>query len=73
MQHLKAYAVKNPAFANQVVDKRYSPWFAANRSGTAPYIEWHGISENPSQIGWAAEKGYGYSILNDYMNQLYKY
>ena len=47
VQHLKAYAVKNPAFANQVVDKRYSPWFAA--------------------------KGYGYSILNDYMNQLYKY
>lgn len=73
VQHLKAYAVKNPAFANQVVDKRYSPWFAANRSGTAPYIEWLGISENPSGFGWAAEKGYGYSILNDYMNQLYKY
>ena len=73
VQHLKAYAVKNPAFANQVVDKRYRPWFAANRSGTAPYIEWLGISENPSGFGWAAEKGYGYSILNDYMNQLYKY
>lgn len=73
VQHLKAYAVKNPAFANQVVDKRYSPWFAANRSGTAPYIEWLGISENPSGFGWATEKGYGYSILNDYMNQLYKY
>ena len=39
VQHLKAYAVKNPAFANPVVDKRYSSWFAANRSGTAPYIE----------------------------------
>ena len=51
VQHLKAYAVKNPAFANQVVDKRYSPWFAANRSGTAPYIEWLGISENPSGFG----------------------
>lgn len=73
VQHLKAYAVKNPAFANPVVDKRYSSWFAANRSGTAPYIEWLGISENPSGFGWAAEKGYGYSILNDYMNQLYKY
>ena len=73
VQHLKAYAVKNPAFANQVVDKRYSPWFAANRSGTAPYIGWLGISENPSGFGRAAEKGYGYSILNDYMNQLYKY
>lgn len=68
VQHLKAYAVKNP-----VVDKRYSSWFAANRSGTAPYIEWLGISENPSGFGWATEKGYGYSILNDYMNQLYKY
>lgn len=73
VQHLKAYAVKNPAFANPVVDKCYSSWFAANRSGTAPYIEWLGISENPSGFGWAAEKGYGYSILNDYMNQLYKY
>lgn len=39
VQHLKAYAVKNPTFANPVVDKRYSSWFAANRSGTAPYIE----------------------------------
>ena len=39
VQHLKAYAVKNPAFANPVVDKRYSSWFAANRAGTAPYIE----------------------------------
>ena len=73
VQHLKAYAVKNPTFANPVVDKRYSSWFAANRSGTAPYIEWLGISENPSGLGWATEKGYGYSILNDYMNQLYKY
>ena len=73
VQHLKVYAVKNPTFANPVVDKRYSSWFAANRSGTAPYIEWLGISENPSGFGWAAEKGYGYSILNDYMNQLYKY
>ena len=73
VQHLKAYAVKNPAFAKPVVDKRYSSLFAANRSGTAPYIEWLGISENPSGFGWAAEKGYGYSILNDYMNQLYKY
>lgn len=73
VQHLKAYAVKNPVFANPVVDKRYSSWFAANRSGTAPYIEWLGISENPSGFGWATEKGYGYSILNDYMNQLYKY
>ena len=73
VQHLKAYAVKNPTFANPVVDKRYSSWIAANRSGTAPYIEWLGISENPSGFGWATEKGYGYSILNDYMNQLYKY
>lgn len=73
VQHLKAYAVKNPAFANPVVDKRYSSWFAANRSGTAPYIEWLGISENPSGFGWATEKGYGYSILNDYMKQLYNY
>ena len=24
VQHLKAYAVKNPTFANPVVDKRYS-------------------------------------------------
>lgn len=73
VQHLKAYAVKNPTFSNAVVDKRYTPWFVKTCSGTAPYIEWLGISENPSGFGWAAEKGYGYSILNDYMNQLYKY
>lgn len=72
-QHLKAYAVKNPTFSNAVVDKRYTPWFVKTCSGTAPYIEWLGISENPSGFGWATAKGYGYSILNDYMNQLYKY
>lgn len=73
VQHLKAYAVKNPTFSNAVVDKRYTPWFVKTCSGTAPYIEWLGISENPSGFGWATAKGYGYSILNDYMNQLYKY
>ena len=73
VQHLKAYAVKNPTFSNAVVDKRYKPWFVKTCSGTAPYIEWLGISENPSGFGWATAKGYGYSILNDYMNQLYKY
>lgn len=73
VQHLKAYAVKDPTFANAVVDKRYSSWFAAARSGTATYIEWLGIPDNPYGYGWASEKGYGYSILNDYMNQLYKY
>ena len=73
VQHLKAYAVKNPTFSNAVVDKRYTPWFVKTCSSTAPYIEWLGISENPSGFGWATAKGYGYSILNDYMNQLYKY
>lgn len=73
VQHLKAYAVKNPTFSNAVVDKRYTPWFVKTCSGTAPYIEWLGISENPSGFGWAKAEGYGYSILNDYMNQLYKY
>lgn len=73
VQHLKAYAVKNPTFSNAVVDKRYTLWFVKTCSGTAPYIEWLGISENPSGFGWATAKGYGYSILNDYMNQLYKY
>lgn len=73
VQHLKAYAVKNPTFSNAVVDKRYTLWFVKTCSGTAPYIEWLGISENPSRFGWATAKGYGYSILNDYMNQLYKY
>ena len=73
VQHLKAYAVKNPTFSNAVVDKLYTPWFVKTCSGTAPYIEWLGISETPAGFGWATAKGYGYSILNDYMNQLYKY
>lgn len=50
VQHLKAYAVKNPTFSNAVVDKRYTPWFVKTCSGTAPYIEWLGISENPSGL-----------------------
>ena len=66
VQHLKAYAVKNPTFANPVVDKRYSSWFAANRSGYSS-IHQNGLvyQENPSGFGWATEKGiWLYSILN---------
>ncbi len=68
IQHLKAYA-STDALNNPVVDTR----FQYVTRGCAPYVEWLGINENPSKKGWASATNYGYSIVNDYMNQLYKY
>ena len=68
VQHLKAYASKN-ALANACVDPR----FDLVTRNCAPYVEWLGIQENPYGKGWATAKGYGYSIINDYIAQLRKY
>lgn len=59
VQHLKAYATSN-ALVNACVDPRYQ----YVKKGTAPYVEWLGIQENPSGAGWATAKNYGYSIVN---------
>jgi len=31
--------------------------------GSAPYVEWLGIQENPNGGGWAASKNYGNDLL----------
>ena len=71
VQHLKAYATKEgTALANPCVDPR----FGYVQRYSAPYVEWLGIQENPLPgCGWAADPGYGTSIINDYMNKLSTY
>ena len=71
VQHLKAYATKDGTpLANPCVDPRFN--YVQRYS--APYVEWLGIQENPIPgCGWAAEAGYGNSIVRDYMNVLTGY
>lgn len=71
VQHLKAYATKEEiGLKNPCVDPR----FTYVQRGSAPYVEWLGIQENPIPgCGWASDPGYGNSIINDYMNVLSTY
>ncbi len=46
------------------------PRFDYVTKGSAKYVEWLGQNENPLGTGWATDEGYGYSIINDYMNKL---
>lgn len=68
IQHLKAYA-NNEALTKPCVDGR----FGLVARGTAPYVEWLGIQENPYEKGWATAPRYGYSLRDDYMAKLLKY
>lgn len=68
IQHLKAYA-NNEALNNPSVDNR----FVYVARGTAPYVEWLGIHENPYGKGWAAADHYGYSLRYDYIAKLLRY
>lgn len=68
VQHLKAYANRAP-LRNACVDSRFS----YVTRGSAPYVEWLGIHENPYGRGWAAARNYGYSLKRDYMLELYRY
>lgn len=54
VQHLKAYASTEELTQN-CVDSR----FDMVKRGSAPYVEWLGIQENPNGGGWAAGAGYG--------------
>ena len=54
VQHLKAYASTEELNEN-CVDSR----FDMVTRGSAPYVEWLGIQENPNGGGWAAGAGYG--------------
>lgn len=68
IQHLKAYANGN-ALNQPCVDGR----FHLVTRGTAPYVEWLGINENPYGKGWASALRYGYSLRDDYIAKLLRY
>jgi hypothetical protein len=57
VQHLKAYASKDP-LKNACVDPR----FQYVTRGSAPYVLWLGQKENPNGVGWATGAGYGTSL-----------
>ena len=59
IQHLKAYANKEE-LNQECVDPR----FGYVQRGSAPYVEWLGIPDNPNGGGWAGTKGYGTAIIN---------
>ncbi|WP_161956989.1 N-acetylmuramoyl-L-alanine amidase [Slackia faecicanis] len=56
-QHLKAYGSDAP-LNRPCVDGRFS----YVKRGTAPYVEWLGIPDNPYGGGWAAADNYGYDL-----------
>ena len=58
IQHLKAYA-STETLDNSQVDPR----FHLVTRGSAPYVEWLGIQENPNHVGWATGRNYGYNIV----------
>ena len=58
IQHLKAYAVKNPTLKYPLVDGR----FKYVTKGSAQYVEWLGTNENPNHYGWATTPGYGNAL-----------
>ncbi len=69
VQHLRAYAdatVTTSSLAHPVVDPR----FAYVTKGSARYVEYLGIQENPSHLGWATAAGYGTSLVS-MMNQYF--
>ena len=71
MQHLKAYAVKGIS-KNDLKYECVDPRFKYVNKGSAMYVEWLGINENPNGSGWATAPKYGYSIMNDYVKNLWK-
>ena len=62
VQHLKAYA-SDDDLNLECVDPRFS----YVKRGTAIYVEWLGINENPTGAGWATAVNYGYSLRDDYL------
>lgn len=63
IQHLKAYAS-----TDGLVNENIDPRFKYVVRGSAPYVEWLGIQENPQGKGWAAGAGYGRKILTIFKN-----
>lgn len=58
IQHLKAYAS-----TDVLVNENIDPRFKYVTRGSARYVQWLGIQENPNGYGWAAGAGYGEKIL----------
>lgn len=59
IQHLKAYASTEP-LVNACVDPRFS----LVTRGSAPYVEWLGVADNPNGKGWAVPgSGYGANVV----------
>lgn len=65
IQHLKAYAS-----TDGLVNENIDPRFKYVSRGSAPYVEWLGIQENPQGKGWAAGAGYGNKILDILKNMI---
>lgn len=59
IQHLKAYA-SLAGLTNPCVDPRFN----LVKRGSAQYVEWLGIKENPNGYGWATSKSYGHDIVS---------
>lgn len=59
IQHLKAYGSISP-LTNQCVDPRFN----LVKRGSAQFVEWLGIKENPNGYGWATSKSYGHDIVS---------
>ena len=63
VQHLKAYSTEGITAADLAYDC-VDPRFSLVRKGSAPYIQWLGIQENPNSAGWASSAGYGCNIVS---------
>lgn len=61
IQHLKAYA--NTESLNRA---QIDPRFQYVTRGSAPYLQWLGIQENPLGYGWASGGDYGDHIMRIY-------
>lgn len=59
IQHLKAYG-SIFSLTNPCVDPRFN----LVKRGSAQYVEWLGIKENPNGYGWATSKSYGHDIVS---------
>lgn len=65
VQHLKASACME-----KLVNENVDPRFKYVTRGSAPYVEWLGIQENPQGKGWAAGVGYGAKIITILKNMI---
>lgn len=59
IQHLKAYGS-----ISQLTNPCVDPRFNLVKRGSAQYVEWLGIKENPNGYGWATSKNYGHDIVS---------